>query len=241
MARHRAVAGDDDSEETTKTRRRARAVIEPRLAFYLFQKGIEWEEPDAYLDYGFRAIEHDWTLTVDPLDNRRETYRQVVKARCVRPGQRFYVFGANDDGASLESVRVVGDDPDHTLVGDDGVVPLDRGNAASNDYLIVVYLGKDYTTDEPLDVAIERVAVAETPRAGSGLFITPVGEMTSARLTVHATRQMVPRMELVKHKLATPWKGTRPDQVIERTSDEPVVFPIPVPKIGYSYEIAWKY
>jgi hypothetical protein len=240
MARHRTIAADGTGE-TTKTRRRARTVIEPRLAFYLFQKGIEWEEPDTYLDYGFRALEHDWTLTVDPLDNRRETFRQVVKARCVRPGQRFYVFGANDDGASLESVRAVSDDPDHTLVGDDGVVRLDRSNAASDDYLVVVYLGKDYTTDDPLETGIERVTLAQTPPAGSGLFITPVGEMTSARLTVHAPRQMVRRMTLIRHNLGTPWKGAKPDEIIERTSDAPVVFPIPSPEIGYSYEIAWEY
>ncbi|HEY4895947.1 MAG TPA: hypothetical protein VII01_07635 [Solirubrobacteraceae bacterium] len=240
LARHRALNADG-SEETTKTRRRAVQSIEPRLAFELFQRGIEWEAPDEYLDYGFRALEHDWTVTIDPSDIRRETFRQIVHARCVRPGQRFYVFGANDDGAKLESVRVVSDDPDHTLVGRDGVVRLDRSVAASDDYLVVVYLGKDYTTDDPLTTGTERVTLAETPPSDSGLFITPVGSIMHVRLTLCAPRELVPRVTLVEHDLATPWTPAEPDVEQERTSDAPVVFAIDNPKVGYRYEIAWAY
>lgn len=240
LARHRKLDPDAD-ENNTKTRRRARTQIEPRLAFHLFQRGIEWEEPDAYLDYGFRAISHDWSLTVDPDDRRRETYSQIVKARCVRPGQRFYVFGANDDGAEIESVRVISDDPDHILVGENGVVRLDRSVAARHDYLIVVYLGKDYTTNDVPTIGIERVIVKQEPLLGSGLYIAPVGEISHARLTVHASRQMVPRAALIEHDFSKPWTTETPDKYVERSSDDPIVFPIPEPEIGIKYEIAWDY
>jgi hypothetical protein len=158
-----------------------------------------------------------------------------------RPCSRFYVFGANDDGAKLESVRVVSDDPDHTLVGRDGIVRLDRSVAASDDYLVVVYLGKDYTTDDPLTTGTERVTLAETPPSDSGLFITPVGSIMHVRLTLCAPRELVPRVTLVEHDLATPWTPAEPDVEQERTSDAPVVFAIDNPKVGYRYEIAWAY
>ncbi|HEV7564382.1 MAG TPA: hypothetical protein VGO31_00285 [Microbacteriaceae bacterium] len=236
MARHRALIAPE-KDDTTRTRRRAENTIEPKLAFHLFQRGIEWEEPYAKLDYGFRGIEHDWTIKVDPSDRRIETLTQKVVARAARPGQRFYVFSSDLVGARPGSVRVVSDDPDHVLVGEDGTVPLER-SVPNGESLIVVYLGKDYDTNQKVETGIESVSTMEAMPRDSGIFAGTAYPVESLRLTADVPLGLAPVMTFIDRSPHA-WGVDTPKEV-RRTDGSPVVYKVK-PKLGRQYEIAWLY
>jgi hypothetical protein len=237
MERHRALNADG-SEETTKTRRKARETIEPRLAFHLFQRGIEWEKPYTQLDWGFRIIEHDWTLTVDPFDLSTETLTQKIVARAARPGQRFYVFSCNNLPAVNDSLRVVSDDPDHVLVGEDGTVPVER-SMPNGEFLAVVYLGKDYTTNDEVRTGISRVAKMDVLPRDSGIFLGPLSHpVKKLRLTADVPLAVAPIVTLVDR--TSPGWGAQNPTTIHRTDESPVVYEVK-PEVGHTYEIVWVY
>ncbi len=236
MARHRALK-DDGSDDTTKTRRQAVTLIEPRIAFYLFQQGIEWEQPYQKLDYGFRGIEHDWTLTVDPSDPRIETLTQRAKARAVRPGQRFYVFSGENDGPERDEISMASQDPNHVLVGDDGFVLLERGQP-NGEFLVVVYLGRDYTTGEEVETGIKRQGKMESMPVDSGIFAGTPSNVDTLRLTADVPLALAPVMTLYD-RVAHNWGVPEPIE-IHRTDDSPVVYEVK-PEVGHQYEITWIY
>ena len=238
------IGGKSESGRTQKQRDDLLLV---GLAFRLYQQAVHLVEPDYELDFGFHSIGHVWTLIIDPIDRRHETYIYATRARAIRSGQRFYVFGDELEGATMRAAARLPTereaeehhavcDPRHHVVGSV------RADSANPDVMLhVVYVGRAYDVGEDLDVAIVRDSELPQLPSESGLFFQSRGpDIRRATLRVVAPLSIVPTYRCIERD--EPGVLPQPEERrIIRADEAAMEFAIDPVIEGREYEIAFTY